>query len=61
MKKTLVALAALASVSAFAQSSVTIDGYFDRGYTVVDSSDATADSKSVASSAGTTTVRISGV
>ena len=32
MKKTLVALAALASVSAFAQSSVTIDGQYDAGY-----------------------------
>jgi GBP family porin len=32
MKKTLVALAALASVSAFAQSSVTISGVLDAGY-----------------------------
>ena len=33
MKKTLVALAALASVSAFAQSTVTIDGIMDANYT----------------------------
>ena len=33
MKKTLVALAALASVSAFAQSTVTIDGVMDGNYT----------------------------
>ena len=35
MKKTLVALAALASVSAFAQSSVTIDGVVDAGYQAI--------------------------
>jgi len=33
MKKTLVAIAALASVSAFAQSTVTIDGIMDANYT----------------------------
>jgi predicted porin len=33
MKKTLVAIAALASVSAFAQSTVTIDGVMDANYT----------------------------
>jgi hypothetical protein len=32
MKKTLVAIAALASVSAFAQTTVTIDGGLDAGY-----------------------------
>ncbi len=36
MKKTLVALAALAATSAFAQSSVTIDGGFDAGYQAID-------------------------
>jgi len=36
MKKTLVALAALASVSAFAQSSVSISGTFDGGYATYD-------------------------
>ena len=35
MKKTLVAIAALASVSAFAQSSFTIDGGFDAGYQAI--------------------------
>ena len=35
MKKTLVALAALASVSAFAQSSVTMDGNLDAGYQAI--------------------------
>jgi predicted porin len=36
MKKTLVALAALASVSAFAQSSVSLTGLVDAGYQAVD-------------------------
>ncbi len=35
-----------------------IDGYFDRGYTVSNSTDNTADLKTIASSAGTTTVGI---
>jgi predicted porin len=56
MKKTLVALAALAATSAFAQTSVVIDGYFDRGYTVTNSTDGAKDTKGVASSAGTTTI-----
>ena len=58
MKKTLVALAALAATSAFAQSSVVIDGYFDRAYTVVNNTDNTKDAKSVGSNAGTTTIGI---
>jgi len=58
MKKTLVALAALAATGAFAQSSVTIDGYFDRGYTVTNSTDNTKDAKTVSSSAGTTTLGV---
>jgi len=36
MKKSLVALAALAATSAFAQSSVQIDGLFDAGYQAID-------------------------
>jgi len=58
MKKTLVALAALASVSAFAQTSVVIDGYIDRGYVTTNSTNDTADSKLIGSNAGTTTVGI---
>jgi len=55
MKKTLVALAALSAISAFAQTSVVIDGYFDRAYTSVSNSNGTKDLKSISSSAGTTT------
>jgi predicted porin len=58
MKKTLVALASLASVTAFAQTSVVIDGFIDRGYLTSNSSLDTADSKTIASSSGTTTVGI---
>ena len=58
MKKTLVAIAALTAVSAFAQSTVTIDGYMDRGYTKTDSNLAAKDAKGISSSAGTSTVRI---
>jgi len=42
MKKTLVALAALSAISAFAQSSVTVGGTFDVGYKSVSADDATA-------------------
>jgi len=56
MKKTLVALAALAATGAFAQ--VTIDGYFDRGYVATNNTDNTKDSKLVGSNAGTTTIGI---
>ena len=58
MKKTLVALAALASVSAFAQSSVTLDGYMDRGYVVTNNTNTAKSSKAVGSNAGTTTIGI---
>jgi len=58
MKKTLVAIAALASVSAFAQTSVVIDGYMDRGFLTSNSTNDTADAKSWASNAGTTTIGI---
>jgi len=51
-------LAALAATGAFAQSSVTIDGYFDRGYTVTNSTNNTSDSKLIGSSAGTTTLGV---
>jgi predicted porin len=57
MKKSLVALAALAATTAFAQSSVSITGYFDRGYTIVDNTDNTKDSKTIGSSAGTTAIK----
>jgi len=54
MKKSLVALAALAATSAFAQ--VTIDGYIDRGYLITNNSNNQVDTRTVASNAGTTTV-----
>jgi len=57
MKKSLVALAALAATSAFAQSSVSITGYFDRGYTVTNNTDNTKDLKAFSSSAGTTAIK----
>jgi len=56
MKKTLVALAALAATSAFAQ--VTLTGYMDRAYTITDSTLNTADSKTIGSNAGTTGIVI---
>ena len=56
MKKTLVALAALAATSAFAQ--VTLTGYMDRAYTITDSTLNTADSKLIGSNAGTTGIVI---
>ena len=56
MKKTLVALAALSAVSAFAQ--VTIDGYMDRGYRALSNSDSVRNAKTVGSNAGTTTFGI---
>jgi len=58
MKKTLVALAALASVSAYAQ--VTMSGYIDRGYLATNSTNDLRDAKGVGSQAGTTTVVIRG-
>jgi len=58
MKKTLVALAALASVTVFAQTSVVIDGFMDRGYLATNSTNDTADSKLIASNSGTSTIGI---
>jgi len=58
MKKTLVALAALASVSAFAQTSVVIDGFIDRGYQTENNSNDISDTKTIGSHSGTTTVGI---
>jgi len=58
MKKTLVALAALASVSAFAQ--VTMSGYIDRGYMSTNNTNDLRDAKAVGSQAGTTTLIIKG-
>ena len=58
MKKTLVALAALASVSAFAQTSVVLDGFIDRGYLALNSTLDTADLKTIGSNSGTTTFGI---
>jgi len=58
MKKTLVALAALSSVSAFAQ--VTMSGYIDRGYMSTNNTNDFRDAKAVGSQAGTTTVIIRG-
>ncbi len=56
--KRVAALAALAATGAFAQSSVTIDGYFDRSYAVTNSTDNTKDSKLIGSNAGTTTIGV---
>ena len=58
MKKTLVALAALASVSAYAQ--VTMSGYIDRGYIATNNTNDYRDAKSVSSNAGTTSLVIRG-
>jgi len=61
MKKSLIALAALAVVSAAsAQSSVTISGYVDRGYTSVDNTDLTKKLNTLSSSAGTTSIFVKG-
>ena len=60
MKKTLVAIAALAAFGAQAQSSVSITGYMDRAYTSVDNNNNERDLKSFASSAGTTAIFFKG-
>jgi len=52
MKKTLVALAAVAATGAFAQVSIT--GYMDRGYTNTDNTNNAKDFTGISSSAGTT-------
>ncbi len=56
------ALAALAAVSAASAqtSTLTIDGYFDRGYTVTNNSNAEKNLKAVTNSAGTNTIGIKG-
>ena len=56
MKKTLVALAALAATSAFAQSSVTISGLADLGYQSVNGPAKLGDYKGVAKDGTATTV-----
>jgi len=56
MKKSLVALAAVAATGDMAQ--VTIDGYVDRGYLKTDNSYVGSDSRTVASNAGTTTLGV---
>jgi predicted porin len=60
MKKTLVALAALAATASFAQSAVSITGYVDRAYLATDNSNNAKDANTVASAAGTTTLVFSG-
>ena len=60
MKKTLVAIAALAAFGAQAQSSVTMEGYIDRGYVKTDNTNNEKDAKGVGSNAGTTSLRIKG-
>ena len=60
MKKTLVAIAALAAFGAQAQSSVQITGYADRGYTDLKSSKAVDSTKTLGSSAGTTRIEFRG-
>jgi predicted porin len=56
MKKTLVALAAISAVSAFAQSTVVVDGFMDRGYLALSNSNSTKNLKTVGSNSGTTTL-----
>jgi len=57
MKKSLVALAALAATSAFAQSSVSITGYFDRGYAKTENTNTAKNAKAISSNAGTTAIK----
>jgi len=56
MKKSLVALAALAATASFAQ--VTLDGYMDRGYASTSNTLSTKNAKNISSNAGTTTFGI---
>ncbi len=58
MKKSLVALAALAATSAFAQSSVVIDGLFDVSYAKVSGDAVTYNTTSINSAAGSATSTI---
>jgi len=57
MKKTLVAIAALAAVGVQAQTAVSIIGYFDRGYISVNNTNDAKDSKLIGSNAGTTAIK----
>jgi predicted porin len=60
MKKTLVAIAALAAATgAMAQSSVSLTGYFDRGYQVTNNT-LYGSAKALSSAAGTTRIEIAG-
>ncbi len=59
MKKSLVALAALAATSAFAQSSVSITGNADLGYRILNAPEAYADTKgALQNGSSTTTINI---
>jgi len=61
MKKTAIALAVTAAVASAAHAqNVTIDGYIDRAYEARNSTNSTRDRAIMNSSAGTTTIRISG-
>ncbi len=59
MKKTLIALAAIAAVSS-AMADVSITGYFDRGYGIVNNTNANANFSSVSSNAGTSQLYFKG-
>ena len=56
MKKSLIALAALAATASFAQSTVTISGLIDTGYVATNNPGATADTKGLAQNGSATTV-----
>ena len=61
MKKTLIAIAALAATSAFAQSSVTITGNIESGYKVTNAQDNTADKAEIAgNNASTSLIKFAG-
>jgi len=57
MKKTLVAIAALAAIGAQAQTAVSIIGYFDRGYVMTNNTNDAKDAKAIGSNAGTTAIK----
>jgi len=57
MKKTLVAIAALAAIGAQAQTAVSIIGYFDRGYVMTNNTNDLKDAKAIGSNAGTTAIK----
>jgi len=56
MKKSLIALAALAATASFAQSSVTISGLVDTAYVATNNPGAVADTKGLAANGSATTV-----